>query len=280
MRLTTPHQSIPPPPHDFKTTIRYMDETSALEDAVTFCTHGDVSHVSECYATSTSSGKGSATGSGHSGESYASGSGSGKGTSSNSTVEGGSGYASGGGSMTIEGGRGSASGSGSSGVDVGTSFASGEGSMRPSNGTGTASGEGTVTSSSATGSATGEGGSAGNSTGTGSASGGEGVDRGSGQGSASGSEKRGGGDVPGCSCDDVVLESAEAEFFCESNKSMYCDVECLPDSDPLDRLFYDMGGLWCKPFGWEGCRLCHMDCANYGDKYCVPCPPDVQGWCV
>lgn len=263
-----------------KGAVKYVDETSAIDDAVTFCSDGEVSHVSECYVVSDNqsgfgsgsgsgsmggagSGNGSASGSGSSGVSWASGSGSGNGTSS--MVAGGSGSASGGGSMTIGGGKGSASGSGSRGVGGGTSFSSSEGSVRPSSAEGSASGEGSM---------------AGDSTGKGSASGHGSFGSGRGSGSATGSGHRGGGDVPGCSCDEAMLDPAEAAFFCDNNKSFYCDAECLPDSDPLDRLFYDMGGLWCQPFGWEGCRLCHLDCEDFGDKYCVPCPAGVQGWCV
>lgn len=77
----------------------------------------------------------------------------------------------------------------------------------------------------------------------------------------------------------VLTPSCVADAVTPSGKSMYCDVECADGSDPEDRLFPDMGGLWCKPFGYEGCRLCMFDCEDYDGDYCVPCPDGVKDFC-
>lgn len=223
-----------------------MEETLAMEDSINFCDNGEVTHISECFAV----------------PGGASGHGSGSGSAASSMLS----------------GSGGASG-GVSGGGSGTGTASGANNVTASSGSGSASGGASGGGKNGSGSASG-GASGGGKSGSGSASGGGGA-AGGGSGSASGSWNRD-TDVAGCMCGDdaSVLEPGEAEFLCDSGKSMYCDAECAPGSDPADRLFDDMGGLWCGPFGLEGCRLCRFDCAEYVDKYCVPCPPNAQDWCA
>lgn len=238
-----------------------MNETAALADSMFFCPDGEVVDVAECFV-SGDAGNGSGSGSGSASSSGLNGSGSGFGSGSGSSGTAASGYGSGSGSgYTSQGGLISASGSGAgsgsrsgTGSQSGTAFDSGTSSLSQSaNGSGSASGEGDA------------------STG------------GSGASSASGSATAGrAADIPGCTCGDAVLSEEESAFFCDNGKSMYCDVECVPGSDPMERLFYEMGGLWCQPFGWEGCRLCKFDCTDYdvdGDGYCVPCPPGMKDFC-
>lgn len=86
-------------------------------------------------------------------------------------------------------------------------------------------------------------------------------------------------DIEGCDCGSAELDEAFAAYFCENQKSMYCDLECVNDPDPADALFSSMGGLWCQPEGWEGCRMCKLDCEEYEGDHCVPCPAGVKTWC-
>ncbi|CAM9579467.1 unnamed protein product [Ascophyllum nodosum] len=236
----------------------YLEQPNVSEDGIFFCPTGEVEELSECYEAASGSGSGSASGSG-----------TGVGTGSGSASGSGMGSASGSGIGSASGsGTGSASGSGMGYASgSGTGFASGSG-------TGSASGSGTgFASGSGTGSASGSGMGSASGSGGGSASG-------SGMGSASGSATSRIADIPGCTCGEAELDDATTAFFCDfGESSMYCDLECVAGNDPMDRLFPEMGGLWCKPFGYEGCRLCMFDCTDYDGEYCVPCPEGVKHWC-
>lgn len=66
--------------------------------------------------------------------------------------------------------------------------------------------------------------------------------------------------------------------MCTSDKSFYCDLECYDDSESADNLLEDLGGLWCDYNNWNGCRICSMNCSDYGGD-CVPCPEGLKDWC-
>lgn len=86
-------------------------------------------------------------------------------------------------------------------------------------------------------------------------------------------------EIEGCDCGSAELEPSFAAYFCENQKSMYCDLECVDGADPADFLFPSMGGLWCQPEGWVGCRMCKFDCSEYAGEDCVPCPAGLKNWC-
>ncbi|CAN0091487.1 unnamed protein product [Ectocarpus sp. 4 AP-2014] len=245
----------------------YMEETSSPADYITFCSGIGIADMAQCeddvYGSGAGSGSmssgGSAYGSGsgagggsemsQGGSAYGSGSGAGGGSMSSTA----SGAGSGSGGIAGDSASGSALDSASEGVtaEYGSGNGSGAGSMSSSTGTASgsadASGAGSMSSSTATA---------------------------SGSGDASRVAE-----IEGCDCGTAELEPAFAAFFCENGKSMYCDLECVDGSDPDDALFPSMGGLWCQPEGWEGCRICKFDCTDYEGDACVPCPSGLKDWC-
>ncbi|CAN0094253.1 unnamed protein product [Ectocarpus fasciculatus] len=225
-----------------------MEHTNAHVVAINFCSGIGIADMAQCEDDVYGSGAGS--GSMYSGGSaYGSGSGAGGGSEMSQAGSAyGSGSGAGGGSMSS-----TASGAGSGSGGIAVSFASGSALDSASEGVTALYGSG--------------GGS-----GAGSMSSGTGTAGGSGDATRV-------AEIEGCDCGTAGLEQAEAEPFCANGKSMYCDLECVDGSDPGDRLFPSMGGLWCQPEGWEGCRICKFDCEDYDGDDCVPCPEGVKDWC-
>ncbi|CAB1115570.1 unnamed protein product [Ectocarpus sp. CCAP 1310/34] len=225
-----------------------MEETSSPADYITFCSGVGITDMAQCEDDVYGMGAGSGSMS-SGGSAYGSGSGAGGGSE---LSQGGSAYGygsgAGGGSMSsTASGAGSGSGGIAGDTASGSALDSASEGVTAEYGSGNGSGAGSMSSSTATA---------------------------SGSGDASRVAE-----IEGCDCGTAELEPAFAAYFCENGKSMYCDLECMDGSDPYDALFPSMGGLWCQPEGWEGCRMCKFDCTDYEGDGCVPCPSGLKDWC-